>query len=66
MQHQQKLFSDKRVYGPQGMLLVFIMSFDLETVVVTEVHGEDIICHVGHTVPDDKVGSQPVPEKKNI
>lgn len=44
------------------MLLVVLMPFDAEAVVVTEVHGEDVISHVGHTIPDDKVGGQPVPE----
>lgn len=68
MQHQQGLSTDEGVHGPQRMLLVVLVAFDVEAVVVTEVHGEDVICHVGHTVPDDKVGGQPVPgvkKKKN-
>lgn len=46
------------------MLLVLLMPFDAEAVVVAEVHGEDVVCHVGHTVPDDEVGGQPVPEEE--
>lgn len=46
------------------MLLVVLVAFDVEAVVVTEVHGEDVVRHVGHTVPDDKVGGQPVPVMK--
>lgn len=64
MQHQQELSADEGVYGPQRVLLVVLVPFDAETVVVTEVHGEDVIRHVGHTVPDDKVGGQPVPEEE--
>lgn len=62
MQHQQELPADEGVHGPQRMLLVVLMPFDAEAVVVTEVHGKDVIRHVGHTIPDDKVGGQPVPE----
>lgn len=64
MQHQQGLSTDEGVHGPQRMLLVVLVAFDAEAVVVTEVHGEDVICHVGHTIPDDKVGGQPVPGVK--
>lgn len=64
MQHQQKLPADEGVEGPQWMLLVVLVPFDAEAVVVTEVHGEDVVRHVGHAVPDDKVGGQPVPEEK--
>lgn len=46
------------------MLLVVLVPFDVETGVVTEVHGEDVVRHVGHAVPDDKVGGQPVPGVK--
>lgn len=46
------------------MLFVVIVALGMETVVVTEVHGKDVVRHVGHTVPDDKVGGQPV--SKNI
>lgn len=46
------------------MLLVLLESSNAEAVEVTEVHGEDVICHVGPAVPDDKVGGQPVPEEE--
>lgn len=46
------------------MPLVVLVPFDAEAVVVTEVHGEDVVCHVGYAVPDDKVGGQPVPEEE--
>lgn len=46
------------------MLLVILVPFDAEMVEVTKVHGEDVVCHVGHAVPDDKVGGQPVPERE--
>lgn len=46
------------------MLLVLLVPFDAEAVVVAEVHGEDVVCHVGHAVPDDKVGCKPVPEEE--
>lgn len=48
------------------MPLVVLMPFDVEAVVVTEVHGKDVVRHVGDTVPDDKVGGQPVPEEDKI
>lgn len=64
MQHQQELSADKRADGPQRMALVFLVSFDAEAVVVAEVHGKNVIRHVWHAVPDDKVCRQPVPEKK--
>lgn len=66
MQHQQELSADEGVYGPQWMLLVLLVPFDAEAVVVAEVHGEDVVCHVGHTVPDDKVSGQPVPVINNV
>lgn len=66
MQHQQEFSADEGVYGPQGVLLVVLMAFHSEAVVVTEVHGEDVICHVGGAVPDDKVGGQPVPGTEKI
>lgn len=62
MQHQQELPPDEGVDGPQGVLLVVLVPFDPVAVVVTEVHGEDVVRHVGDAVPDDKVGGQPVPE----
>jgi hypothetical protein len=46
------------------VLLILLVTLDPEAVVVAEVHGVDIVCHVGHAVPDDKVGGQPVPEGK--
>lgn len=46
------------------MLLVILVSFDAEMVVVTKVHGKDVVCHVGHPIPDNKVGGQPVPEEE--
>lgn len=61
MQHEQELFANEGVDGPQRMPLVVLVAFDVEAVVVTEVHGEDVVRHVGHPVPDDKVGGQPVP-----
>lgn len=64
MQHEQELFADEGVDGPQRMLLVVLVAFDVEAVVVAEVHGEDVVRHVGHAVPDDKVGGQPVPATK--
>lgn len=64
MQHQQELSADKRADGLQRMALVFLVSFDAEAVVVAEVHGKNVIRHVWHAVPDDKVCRQPVPEKK--
>lgn len=64
MQHQQELSAHEGVYGPQRMLLVLLVPFDAEAIVVTEIHGEDVVCHVGHTIPDDKVGGQPVPEEE--
>lgn len=64
VQHEQELPADEGVDGPQWMLLVVLVPFDAEAVVVTEVHGEDVVCHVGHTVPDDKVGGQPVSGKE--
>ncbi len=64
MQHKQELSADERVHGPQRVLLVILVSFDAEAVVVTEVHGKDVVSHVGHAVPDDKVGGQPVPEEE--
>lgn len=48
------------------MPLVVLVPFDVEAVVVTEVHGKDVVRHVGDTVPDDKVGGQPVPEEDKI
>lgn len=48
------------------MLLVVLVPFDVEAVVVTEVHGKDVVRHVGDTVPDDKVGGQPVPVEDKI
>lgn len=66
MQDQQELLTDKGVYGPQWMLLVVLVPFDVEAVVVTEVHGKDVVRHVGDTVPDDKVGGQPVPVINDI
>lgn len=33
-------------------------------VIVAEIHGEDVVRHVGNAVPDDKVGGEPVPEKE--
>lgn len=62
VQNQQELPADEGVDGPQRMLLVVLVPLDAEAVVVTEVHGEDVVRHVGHAVPDDKVGGQPVPE----
>lgn len=64
MQHQQELSADERVYGPQWMLLVVLVPFDSEAVVVTEVHSKEVVCHVGPTEPNDKVVSEPVPEKE--
>lgn len=66
MQHQQELSADKRADGPQRVPLVVLVSFDAEAVVVTEVHGKNVVCHVWHAVPDDKVGGQPVPETKKM
>lgn len=66
MQHQQELSADKRADGPQRVPLVVLVSFDAEAVVVTEVHGKNVVCHVWHAVPDDKVGGQPVPETKKF
>lgn len=63
MQHQQELAADEGVDGPQRMPLVALVPFDVEAVVVAEVHGEDVVRHVGHAVPDDEVGGQPVPEE---
>lgn len=40
------------------------MSFHVVAVVVAEVHGEDVVRHVGNTVPYDKVGGEPVPGKE--
>lgn len=62
MQHQQELSADKRADGPQRMALVVLVSFDVEAMVVTEVHGKNVIRHVWHAVPDDEVSRQPVPE----
>lgn len=64
MQHQQEFSADKGVYGPQRMLLVILVPLDAKMVVVTKVHGEDVVCHVGDTVPDNKVGGQPVPAEE--
>lgn len=64
MQHQQELSADKRADGLQRVPLVVLVSFDAEAVVVTEVHGKNVVRHVWHAVPDDKVGGQPVPETK--
>lgn len=66
MQHQQELSAYERVDRPQRMLLVVLMPFDPEAVEVTEVHGEDVVCHIGHAVPDDKVGGQPVPVVNDV
>lgn len=63
MQHQQELFPDEGVYGSQWMLLVVLMPFDAVAVVVAEVHGKDVVRHIRDTVPDDKIGGQPVPEE---
>jgi hypothetical protein len=46
------------------MPLVVLVPFDLEAVVVAEIHGVEVVRHVGHTVPDDKVGGQPVSARK--
>lgn len=65
MQHQQELPVDERLHRLQRVLLVVLVAFDPEAVVVAEVHGENVVSHVGHTVPDNKVGGQPVPEEKH-
>lgn len=64
VQHQKELSPDEGVDGPQRVLLVVLVAFDVVAVVVAEVHGEDVICHIGDAVPDDEVGGQPVPEEK--
>ena len=64
MQHQQELPADEGVHRLQRVLLVVLVTFDSETVVVTEVHGEEVVRHVGHAVPDDKGCGQPVPDRK--
>lgn len=61
MHHQQELSVDKRADGPQRMALVVLVSVDAEAVIVTEVHGENVVRHVWHAVPNDEVGCQPVP-----
>lgn len=63
MQHEQELSVDKRADGLQRMALVVLVPFDAEAVVVTEVHGENIVRHVWHAITDDEVGCQPVPER---
>lgn len=63
MQHQQELFPDKGVHSPERVLFIVLVPFDPETIVVTEVHGEEVVGHVGNAVPDDKVSGKPVPEK---
>ena len=64
VEHQQKLLAHKRVNCAQRMPLVVLVPFDLEAVVVAEIHGVEVVRHVGHTVPDDKVGGQPVSARK--
>lgn len=66
VQHQQELSADEGADGPERVLLVLLVPFDAEAVVVAEVHGEDVVRHVGHAVPDDEVGGQPVPVELNI
>lgn len=61
MQHQQELFPDKGVHSPERVLFIVLVPFDPETIVVTEVHGEEVVGHVGNAVPDDKVSGKPVP-----
>ena len=62
VQHQQEFSADEGVYGSQGMLLVVLVPFDAVAVIVAKVHSKDVIGHVGDSVPDDKIGGQPVPE----
>lgn len=47
-------------------MLVTLVTFDPEAVVMAEVHGKDVVRHVGHAVTDDKGGGQPVPEEKHV
>lgn len=63
MQNQQEFSADEGLYGPQWMLLIILVAFDVEMVVVTKIHGEDIVRHVGDAVPDNKVRGQPMPEE---
>lgn len=64
MKDQQEVLLEEPTDRPGRVLLVALVTFDPEAVVMTEVHGEDVVRHVGHAVTHDEGGGQPVPEEE--
>lgn len=64
MKNQQEVLLKERTDCPRRVLLVAFVTFDPEAVVMAEVHGKDVVGHVGNAVTDDKSSGQPVPEGK--
>lgn len=65
MKDQQEVLLKERTDRSGRVLLVALVTLDPEAVVMAEVHGEDVVGHVGHAVADDEGGGQPVPEEKH-
>lgn len=60
MEDQQEFFPHEWVDRSKGVSFIVLVTFDPEAMVMAEVHGEDVVWHVGHAVPNDKMGGQPV------
>lgn len=65
MKDQQEVLLEEGAHRPGRVLLEAFVTFEAEAVVMAEVHGEEVVGHVGHAVADDEGGGQPVPEEKH-